>query len=1284
MNRNSSTVRGVVVSLLLAIWSVGGLAFKQGDLHSDPNHQLITESALDKSAFSHRLANWKSIGFQATSLYEIKRHNQSTDHSTVHFYEPEFHMDEERFATNEPIGADGLPHRSSVVLLKKNKDAIVRELRSPYPNIDLARRLLGFSLHTIQDFFAHSSWVEINRERVGGNLLPLKVPAFGESDPFSGIGLFLETELPSKNSTCTASGRTPFSPLTSGYYDNSQSLLVFFGHDEWMTDIWVDFYSKHGEALKAGGLVAGAGFLRFVISTPYLLVPAGTVGSIAVLTTYKTDYQSFQSDLGSGLLDASLFWEGVFSPSAEYWPHAKCTHGADHGAGLNKDNVGRDEVAGAGAFAAARDAAMQASREFVGRILKEVQEFDRSAPLYYADGTFISASERALLKPTQRNRGICALLGHVPSSDCDLPTETAIVNQLSAQQYPGSMVILVSGSNLTPGLQISLSDAACVVSDLHSSSTAATFFCKPPTKPGIFDLEAREYSGAPRILKSVPIEVKAAFVSTSSTSFNLLQRITVLFDQTLDAVSSIVLTKISPALAELGTEVIKVVDNVAKWIVSFAQSGKNAIIAEFKDITGSTLGFDRLTVFINKSIVTEVVIPPVLIGQRITFVVTGENLVDGLKLILVDCANSYEEELGGSSTRRRYSCIFPEGISGGLKSGHIATSDNPFAGEVLKEFAVAVATPAALVSGITASPSPVVGQSSVITVSGSNLPSTSVLVVVDANCDANSVKANAGGTGFTETCTFGQTTGSKQVTVMSSTAASSFVIDDTKTLQVGAAPSPVPVVNPANGHSYELIECGTWTGCRDAARAKGGELVTIRSKAESDWLIANMLSKARTDLGVWIGLTDEAQEGVWRWVSGEPVTFTNWRVGEPNNRWLDGRTEAYGHMWRGNATPTYDPGVWNDIVNEPVWAAYPSSAITQAIVEYPRPASPLVFTERPDTGSGWNLRVTVTPKDANGHNGTFDFGRGQCTGTLTYEGKDGGGNYMFQENHLTGGCWRTCKIAIAPDAGHYNERCTGGPYNGSDIAPANRRWLDPWPTSSQLDSLLPPSAPLRDLVGYWTLDDCALGTGRAADSSVMRREAQYGAICVAGMRGSALQFQNPGTNTYGGSHSMHLPVHTSAAITFSAWVKWLGDLQSANTYGTAGALWSIGTHTTEPFMSIWINEGGIAADGGKIWTDRFPNSTYQLKRDEWTMVSIASDGTSETLYLNGEPINTSVYPRAVSYQGFESYVSKHFWGTPGVGRSDWAARFRGVVDDVRLYGRSLSGSEIRELYNATR
>lgn len=86
-------------------------------------------------------------------------------------------------------------------------------------------------------------------------------------------------------------------------------------------------------------------------------------------------------------------------------------------------------------------------------------------------------------------------------------------------------------------------------------------------------------------------------------------------------------------------------------------------------------------------------------------------------------------------------------------------------------------------------------------------------------------------------------------------------------------------INPANGHAYHLLETSNWTDAEAQAVLLGGHLVTINDSAENDW-VWNRWANGRS---LWIGLNDVATEGVFVWASGEPVTFTKWRGGEPND-----------------------------------------------------------------------------------------------------------------------------------------------------------------------------------------------------------------------------------------------------------------------------------------------------------------------------------------------------------------------------------------------------------------
>jgi len=86
------------------------------------------------------------------------------------------------------------------------------------------------------------------------------------------------------------------------------------------------------------------------------------------------------------------------------------------------------------------------------------------------------------------------------------------------------------------------------------------------------------------------------------------------------------------------------------------------------------------------------------------------------------------------------------------------------------------------------------------------------------------------------------------------------------------------ILNPESGHLYKVISCGTWGECEREAVKQNAHLVTINDEEEQRWLLKTFGTNP-----YWIGLTDYKEEGNWRWISGEAVTYTNWFVGEPDN-----------------------------------------------------------------------------------------------------------------------------------------------------------------------------------------------------------------------------------------------------------------------------------------------------------------------------------------------------------------------------------------------------------------
>ncbi|MEZ6002962.1 MAG: lectin-like protein [Planctomycetota bacterium] len=125
----------------------------------------------------------------------------------------------------------------------------------------------------------------------------------------------------------------------------------------------------------------------------------------------------------------------------------------------------------------------------------------------------------------------------------------------------------------------------------------------------------------------------------------------------------------------------------------------------------------------------------------------------------------------------------------------------------------------------------------------------------------------------------------------------------------------LPVVNPATGHAYKLYqEYLDWDSANIAAQSKmfngaGGHLAAVTTQVELDWLLNNL--PGMTGSRPWIGLYQDTNDpsyseplGGWKWVTGEPFTFSNWAAGEPNDISASGGPENYAEM--------FGSGEWND------------------------------------------------------------------------------------------------------------------------------------------------------------------------------------------------------------------------------------------------------------------------------------------------------------------------------------------------------------------------------------
>ncbi len=103
------------------------------------------------------------------------------------------------------------------------------------------------------------------------------------------------------------------------------------------------------------------------------------------------------------------------------------------------------------------------------------------------------------------------------------------------------------------------------------------------------------------------------------------------------------------------------------------------------------------------------------------------------------------------------------------------------------------------------------------------------------------------------------------------------------------------------GHTFKYYSDSlTWSEAKLACEALGGHLATSTSAEKNAFLVS--IASATS----WLGGTEEDGVGLWKWVTGEEWSYTNWANGEPR----DYADEIYVAMYKSASDKT--DGTWND------------------------------------------------------------------------------------------------------------------------------------------------------------------------------------------------------------------------------------------------------------------------------------------------------------------------------------------------------------------------------------
>lgn len=225
-------------------------------------------------------------------------------------------------------------------------------------------------------------------------------------------------------------------------------------------------------------------------------------------------------------------------------------------------------------------------------------------------------------------------------------------------------------------------------------------------------------------------------------------------------------------------------------------------------------------------------------------------------------------------------------------------------------------------------------------------------------------------------------------------------------------------------------------------------------------------------------------------------------------------------------------------------------------------------------------------------------------------------------------------------------------YNNSGVGKVNKSKVL---TGSSLDS---------GLVGYWTFDGSDISGTTAYDRSGSGNNGTLtnGPTRAIGKVGQALSFDGLNAGVYTSK-----PNFTSAGMTISMWIK------PNSSFGT-----------NDNFIGVWDNAGWLFRTGFDVpqriefydGATSYETSSSYLTSGVWQYVTVTQDTSGVyRIYYNGTVVYTSSTGMPVPNAG--SNVNMSIGRLPAAN----AYSFPGSIDEVRIYNRALSASEVSKLYN---
>ena len=349
-------------------------------------------------------------------------------------------------------------------------------------------------------------------------------------------------------------------------------------------------------------------------------------------------------------------------------------------------------------------------------------------------------------------------------------------------------------------------------------------------------------------------------------------------------------------------------------------------------------------------------------------------------------------------------------------------------------------------------------------------------------------------------------------------------------------------------------------------------------------------------------------------------------------------------------------------------------------------SSSVIYVSIPDTTSTCaNLGLPTPPSG-------YSY---RCVTAQNLQKTDGSGWIPVNFNQISFGKTLT-KLPIDPinqtSTGNYYTYVAGGSWKLTTRFESQKYTLQhvaqdggPDPALYELGTDLNLAPFVGGLVGYWSFDET--GTTAYDYSGYGNNGTMYSSSTITDLhtssdckKGSCASFN--GVNDYVEKTSPN-NLTFNKAFTLMAWIK------TTDNAGKIAGRWN----GIQWGYMICIGEGpGIGSGYGAILIDKdvgsgsydgYRYSETALNNNQWYHIVGVYDGDLNILdlYINGSKSNGT---RSASIPNYIASQNQPFSISNGSNNTSNNRYFTGIIDEVRVYNRALSGAEIQAIYNATK